>query len=604
VAQGPISPSALLKALAGPDPLGDLQSILHRQAVDAIRGRSAILFQFDATGEWLHATSAYDVDPLPIEPLRSNGGLVPEALFLDRRPMFVADIAQSVRDVADYLSTPSAVLVPLIYMDERLGVLAVGCRVRPPAALLDELTSAGHAFALALHQERGRRSTHLQRGSTTLLDDFSRSVSSASRLPAALEELCVGAKRLFGATGSSVWLHDRRAGVMNLSAASEPLGPEAPRRVSVSDALAPAAIALRRGRADITPRRGSSPNVGIIRIPLRGRRRALGALLLEDVRLDPGTDGELLKCADQIGVQLSAAVENVLLLDELLTPATQFAAVSQPADPPRLAGRAEDEAPLDVERSETRNKLIQTEKLAALGQFVAGIAHELNNPLQAVLGHLELMRATGAFPRTLRRDVQRIYREADRAAKIVRNLLIFAGSRRLVRRRVSVSTALTRVFTMRAPALRAEGIEVVRHRHENLPRVKADPLLLQQALLNIVLNAEQAIALDGRIETTEQLLKNPPRILIEIRDTGPGFPPGVLPRIFEPFYTTKEVGKGTGLGLAIAYGIVQEHGGQISAANHPDGGAVFSVQLPVEPTEIRVKLPNRAPDVAPPTTHG
>jgi signal transduction histidine kinase len=152
-----------------------------------------------------------------------------------------------------------------------------------------------------------------------------------------------------------------------------------------------------------------------------------------------------------------------------------------------------------------------------------------------------------------------------------------------VRKRVSVNAALTRVFSLRAPALRAESIDVVRDRSDVLPRVKADPLLLQQALLNIVLNAEQAIGYAGRIETKEMLLDDPARIVIEIRDTGPGLPADVLPRIFEPFYTTKEVGKGTGLGLAIAYGIIQEHGGQISAANHPDGGAVFSVHLPLEP---------------------
>src|SRR5204863_4689192 len=94
------------------------------------------------------------------------------------------------------------------------------------------------------------------------------------------------------------------------------------------------------------------------------------------------------------------------------------------------------------------------------------------------------------------------------------------------------------------------------------------------------LNAEQAIGMNGRIEITTSLLADPARIFVEIRDTGNGLPPEVLPRIFEPFYTTKEVGKGTGLGLAIAYGIIQEHGGQISAANHPDGGAIFTVEQP------------------------
>ena len=243
------------------------------------------------------------------------------------------------------------------------------------------------------------------------------------------------------------------------------------------------------------------------------------------------------------------------------------------------------QAELEAERADLRNRLVQSEKLAALGQFVAGIAHELNNPLQGVLGHLELLRATGAFPKPLRRDIQRIYREADRAAKIVRNLLVFAGSRRLVRRRTSVNAALSRVLSLRAPACRAANIEVVRRHADGLPRVKGDPLLIQQALLNIVLNAEQAIGANGgRIETTTSLRGDGAgaQIVVQIRDTGPGIPAAAIPRVFEPFYTTKEVGKGTGLGLAITYGIIQEHGGQIAASNHPEGGAVFTVQLPVE----------------------
>src|SRR4029078_8476650 len=160
---------------------------------------------------------------------------------------------------------------------------------------------------------------------------------------------------------------------------------------------------------------------------------------------------------------------------------------------------------LEAEREELRKRLTQSEKLGALGQCVAGIAHELNNPLQGVLGHLELLRATGAFPKQLRKEVQTIYREADRAAKIVRNLLVFAGSRQLARRAVSLNALLQKVFSLRLPACRAAGIEVVRHYDENLPRVKSDPLLLHQVFLNIVMNAEQAIGATGqpgRIEIT------------------------------------------------------------------------------------------------------
>jgi signal transduction histidine kinase len=212
------------------------------------------------------------------------------------------------------------------------------------------------------------------------------------------------------------------------------------------------------------------------------------------------------------------------------------------------------------------------------------MAHELNNPLQGVLGHLELLRVTGAFPTQLRREIQTIYREADRAAKIVRNLLVFAGSRRIARRPVSLNAVLQKVVALRAPACRAANIEVVRHYDEKLPRVQSDPLLLHQVFLNMVMNAEHAIAAtsaSGRIEITTAADAGRRMIVVTVRDTGGGFAPDVLSRIFEPFYTTKEVGKGTGLGLAIAYGIVQDHGGQIVAANHPGGGAVLTVELPM-----------------------
>ena len=125
----------------------------------------------------------------------------------------------------------------------------------------------------------------------------------------------------------------------------------------------------------------------------------------------------------------------------------------------------------------------------------------------------------------------------------------------------------------------------MRHYDEKLPRVQSDPLLLHQVFLNMVMNAEHAIAsagAGGRIEITTAAAPARKLLVATVRDTGGGFVPDVLSHIFEPFYTTKEVGKGTGLGLAIAYGIVQDHGGQIIAANHPEGGAVFTVELPMK----------------------
>ena len=151
-------------------------------------------------------------------------------------------------------------------------------------------------------------------------------------------------------------------------------------------------------------------------------------------------------------------------------------------------------------------------------------------------------------------------------------------------RPVSLTAVLHKVLALRAAALRAGDIEVVRHYEEKLPRVPGDPLLLHQAFLNIVLNAEQAIAAVGRpgqIAITIAASQSADRVVTTVRDTGSGMSPDVLSRIFEPFFTTKDVGQGTGLGLAITYGIVQEHGGHIAAANHPDGGAVITVELPI-----------------------
>jgi PAS domain S-box-containing protein len=246
---------------------------------------------------------------------------------------------------------------------------------------------------------------------------------------------------------------------------------------------------------------------------------------------------------------------------------------------------------LEAEKEALRTRLVQSEKLASLGQFVAGIAHEINNPLQGVLGHLELLlwspeletaAQTTETSRPLRKELRLIYHEADRAAKIVRNLLTFTGSHRLTRRRLRVDRVLTRALASRRAALARAGIEVVRQPGEELPPVLGDQLLLQQAFTNVLVNAEHAIAQTGGAGTIRVATSTPsPKIVrVTIQDSGPGIAASVLPRIFDPFFTTKEVGQGTGLGLTLTYGVIQEHGGTIQAVNGADGGAIFTIDLP------------------------
>jgi PAS domain S-box-containing protein len=244
---------------------------------------------------------------------------------------------------------------------------------------------------------------------------------------------------------------------------------------------------------------------------------------------------------------------------------------------------------LEAERAALRERLAQSEKLASLGQFVAGIAHEMNNPLQGVLGHLELLIEMTDAARPVRRELKQIFQEADRAAKIVKNLLVFTGTRKIARQRVQIDRILTRALASRKVNLRHAGIKIVRKQGERLPPVLCDPLHLQQAFLNILINAEHAIGQRTplrRIEITTKSRRPHKRVTITIRDTGAGIPPDVLPRIFDPFFTTKDVGRGAGLGLAITYGIVQEHGGTITAANAADGGAVFQIELPAAPPSV------------------
>jgi two-component system NtrC family sensor kinase len=236
----------------------------------------------------------------------------------------------------------------------------------------------------------------------------------------------------------------------------------------------------------------------------------------------------------------------------------------------------------------TQAQLLQAEKLSAIGQLVAGVAHELNNPLTSVIGFAQLLEEEMAGTDALRpaaeiaQDLRRIAEESERAARIVRNLLAFARRQVAARAPQDVADLFSRVLALRAYELRLTGIELVTEFQSSLPTVIADGSQLQQALLNLVLNAEQAM----RGRKTKRLhvgtRYDEPSAAIElfISDTGHGIDRSNLSRIFDPFFTTRDVGEGTGLGLSICYGIVRDHGGQIAVESKVDAGTTFSLLLP------------------------
>jgi two-component system NtrC family sensor kinase len=230
--------------------------------------------------------------------------------------------------------------------------------------------------------------------------------------------------------------------------------------------------------------------------------------------------------------------------------------------------------------SELPARLFQTEKLAALGQMVAGIAHELNNPLTTVMGYGHLLLERPLDGRALA-DVRRICQEADRAARVVRSLLMLAREAKLDRLPIHLNEIVEHTVRLCAYDLRRANIAVEVDLAPQLPPALANPSQLQQVVLNLLVNSQQAIAQAGRPgRIALRTRQAADRVFLHVEDDGPGIPTQLQRRIFEPFFTTKPVGVGTGLGLSIVSGILRQHGGEIHVASEPGAGASFSVSLP------------------------
>ena len=268
----------------------------------------------------------------------------------------------------------------------------------------------------------------------------------------------------------------------------------------------------------------------------------------------------------------------------------QFAVIFMDITARKLAEEALQRQYQALQTAQTR--LVQSEKLAAIGELVAGVAHELNNPLTSIVLYSQLLQAK-APPNRSNEELDKILTESRRAAKIVRGLLDFARQRPVELRPVQINTLLEDSLEILAYPLRTSNVIVELRLAPDLPLTNADSQQLQQVFMNLLQNARQAIATlrsSGRLVITtasgpslfhehDQAAAQIIRITIE--DDGPGIPPALLPRIFDPFFTTKSVGEGTGLGLAVCHGIIAEHGGHIWAENLPAGGARFTLELPI-----------------------
>ena len=264
-----------------------------------------------------------------------------------------------------------------------------------------------------------------------------------------------------------------------------------------------------------------------------------------------------------IGRQLATTIEKVRLYEETL------------------------KAYEDLQR--TQEQLLQSEKMSAVGQLIAGVAHELNNPLTAILGYAQLLDGAGLDHRSAD-YVKKLFKQAQRTHRVVQNLLSFARQRKPQKQDVDLKKVLEETLALREYDLKVSNITLERDLPENMPPVVADPHQLEQVFLNVINNALDAmLESNGSGVLKVRGFKRNNSVCVEFDDSGPGIKDPS--RIFDPFYTTKSVGKGTGLGLSICYGIVKEHGGEIIARNRDEGGASIEIRLPASEKELLPDAP-------------
>ncbi len=270
------------------------------------------------------------------------------------------------------------------------------------------------------------------------------------------------------------------------------------------------------------------------------------------------------------------------------------------ADRARLLERSESSIE-NLQRLQAQ--MVQSEKLVSLGQLAAGAAHEINNPLTAILGYSDLLAEDGTLPERTRATAVKIREQARRTKGLVQNLLSFARQVPAERTLLDINTVVTNAVQLRALDLHSGGSTIELQLESVLPGVRGDNNQLMQVFFNIISNALDAMAASGGGKLIIKTLRDRGNVVLLFSDTGPGI--HEPHRVFDPFYTTKPVGKGTGLGLSICYGIVQEHGGKILCYNGQTGGAVFRVELPAVLAVLPTRgVPQGGSTTVPSSSHG
>jgi PAS domain S-box-containing protein len=461
---------------------------------------------------------------------------------------------------------------PVVVGNQLLAILSLA---HPePFAFTDEMRDMIDMFiaqaAVAVQNARLYQEARRRRDVAESLASLARELTGTLEEGRIAEVVTDGVVQLLRTRGATLYRYDEETGRLIAVLANGPHADVTRGLVlEPGEAVAGRSVAERRiiATPDVLrePRVSLSPELrarlegyrggAVVSVPLVGHDRIVGALSLSDVVGREFTADEL-QALQLFADQAALALENA-----------------------RNYESAQDSL---VRLRDTQAQLVQAAKMSAIGQLVSGVAHELNNPLSVIIGYGQLLLGRDVPP-TYRRPVELMVTQGERMGKIVRNLLYFARQRPPERAAVNVPHVMEQTLALRINQLSLSKITVRTEFADNVPLTTGDAQQLEQVFLNLLLNAEQAILEakpQGEIILSAQLRDDGNTIVAQVIDDGPGIPPDSLPRIFEPFYTTKTVGMGTGLGLSVSYGIVQEHGGRLSVESGP-GRTVFTLELPV-----------------------
>jgi PAS domain S-box-containing protein len=241
---------------------------------------------------------------------------------------------------------------------------------------------------------------------------------------------------------------------------------------------------------------------------------------------------------------------------------------------------------------ETQIQLLQAEKIASLGRLAAGVAHEINNPLAGILIYADILMKQAQENPKWRQDLAEIINQTLRCKEIVARLLEF--SRQSLGQRIlfGLNDIIRKCLKLLGHQALFHDIEIVLDLDAGLPLILGDPSQVQQVFTNLMLNAADAMHGKGRFHVSTRPDQSSKQVILTVSDTGPGIAPDIIDKIFEPFFTTKPPGKGTGLGLSVVYSVIQRHGGSIEVVSPPEGGATFTIKLPLESPEHLTNIPD------------